>query len=510
MLRDERSRGSNILLVLAALAVVIAGLRAASEILAPMAVAAFVAVICLPAVLFLQGLHLSESTRHFLRRRLKFSEALLARLARARMGTGLAVTVVVVVLLGSFVGVGALIGTSIGDFRGTVQGYLSDRETLSDDARAVANFLDGVPELVGGEEAKDLLEADATELVSETEDPAAAGQDPTDSGDPAADSSFPKSSPMKGIDPNLLLNFALGVVAGAGTLLSNSFLVLMTAALLLLEAAGFPAKMREALGNPEHELQDFTRIVIKIQRYLWIKTVVSLLTGVTLGTLCWACEVQFPVLWGLLAFVLNFIPNIGSILAMFPPALLGFAEHGTIVALVIVAGYLVVNGAIGNLLEPKIMGRQLGLSALVVFLSMVFWGWTWGAVGMFLSVPLTMSVKIFLENTKDLRWAAVLMGGGIEDDGAKAEEPDPSRDSATEPRPDSASDPEEPAPAKPRRRRRRRPKRSGPREDAGNESRPDRPPSPEGLPATRPIRSGAGRRKWTRGREEEPGGDPPS
>ena len=109
----------------------------------------------------------------------------------------------------------------------------------------------------------------------------------------------------------------------------------------------------------------------------------------------------------------------GSILAAIAPVMLALIEGGTGRALAVAIVFLVINISLGNLLEPYLMGRRLGLSTLVVFLSLIFWGWVWGPVGMLLSVPLTMIVKIMLENTEDLAWIAVLLGSGPKREGSR-------------------------------------------------------------------------------------------
>jgi predicted PurR-regulated permease PerM len=124
-------------------------------------------------------------------------------------------------------------------------------------------------------------------------------------------------------------------------------------------------------------------------------------------------NLDFPVLLGLLAFLLNFVPTIGSILAGIPAVLLGLILHGFGHSLAVAAGYVVVNTIFGNIIEPNLMGRRLGLSTLVVILSLIFWGWVWGPVGMILSVPLTMVLKILFENTEDFRWISILLDKGV-------------------------------------------------------------------------------------------------
>ena len=148
-----------------------------------------------------------------------------------------------------------------------------------------------------------------------------------------------------------------------------------------------------------------------MQRYLATKTVISLFTGIFVGVPLALMRIEFALLWGLLAFLLNYIPNLGSAFASVPPVLLTLVEDGIGWALGVALVFIVVNAVFGNVVEPYLMGRRLGLSTLVVFLSLVFWGWVWGPIGMLLSVPLTMIIKIMLENTEDLRWIAVLLSG---------------------------------------------------------------------------------------------------
>ena len=140
-----------------------------------------------------------------------------------------------------------------------------------------------------------------------------------------------------------------------------------------------------------------------------LKTAISLVTGVIVWVMLLALDVRFAFVWGLLAFALNYIPNIGSVLAAIPPILQVLVFSGLYDALILLAGYLVINLVFGHILEPRMMGRGLGLSTLVVFLSLIFWGWLLGLVGMLLSVPLTIIVKIGLEQTAGGQSIAVLL-----------------------------------------------------------------------------------------------------
>ena len=150
-------------------------------------------------------------------------------------------------------------------------------------------------------------------------------------------------------------------------------------------------------------------MTLQVQNYLAIKTAVSVFTGVLVGIWVWALGLDLPLLWGLVAFIFNYIPNLGSILAAVPAVLLALVQFGPGRAAVVASGYLAINLVFGNDVEPMMLGRRLGLSTLVVFMSRVFWGWVWGPVGMLLSVPLTMMLKIAMENTEDLRWVAVML-----------------------------------------------------------------------------------------------------
>ncbi len=221
----------------------------------------------------------------------------------------------------------------------------------------------------------------------------------------------------KVVDPARAMQMAAQGLSSLGGLLTNTFLILLTVIFILLEASSFPAKLHRILPNPKQDLAQFDLFLEKIKHYMAIKTATSLLTGVAVSLWLWVIGVDYPLLWGVLAFFLNYVPNIGSIIAAAPALLLALIQLGPGDALWALAGYLLINGVVGNLIEPRFMGRGLGLSSLVVFLSLVFWGWVLGPVGMFLSVPLTMTAKIALEGREDTRWIAVLLGPEVGEEG---------------------------------------------------------------------------------------------
>lgn len=213
------------------------------------------------------------------------------------------------------------------------------------------------------------------------------------------------------LDPAQLLNLLVTTLSGAATLLTMALLVVLISAFMLFEAADIEARRPGVL--PDRARRQLARIARDMQSWLWVKTIISLATGVAAGLWVAAIGVDFALLWGLAAFLLNYIPNLGSLIAAFPPALIALIQFGPWAAALVAAGYLAINIGFGSFLEPYLMGRRVGLSPLVVLLSVVAWGWMWGIPGMLLSVPITMTVKIALEHSSEnLRWLPTLMEGG--------------------------------------------------------------------------------------------------
>jgi predicted PurR-regulated permease PerM len=169
-------------------------------------------------------------------------------------------------------------------------------------------------------------------------------------------------------------------------------------------------KLHKALPNAENSLDQAGSFMRQVNTYLVIKTTISLFTGLLVGIWLWILGVDFAPLWGLIAALMNFIPNVGSILAAVPAVLLAVVQLGVPDAVLVAAGYIAVNLLMGNVLEPRFMGNGLGLSPLVVFLSLMIWGWLFGPAGMFLSIPLTMIAKIALEQNPSTRWVAIMLG----------------------------------------------------------------------------------------------------
>src|SRR5664280_1825924 len=176
------------------------------------------------------------------------------------------------------------------------------------------------------------------------------------------------------INPAAVMRLTANLLTGLGSVLSDLVLILLTVTFILLEVSSFPVKLRTVLGDPKQLFPQFTKFAVDMKRYMVIKTLINLIAGILIAVWMYLLGVQFPVLWGFLAFLLHYIPNIGAVVAAIPAMLLTLVQLGMGSVMLVAAGYIVVGFIIGNVIEPRLMGRKLGLSTLVVFLSLVFWG----------------------------------------------------------------------------------------------------------------------------------------
>ncbi len=225
---------------------------------------------------------------------------------------------------------------------------------------------------------------------------------------------IPDESLLQFLDPAAAISFSGLVLQRMTSLLSNSLLIFMMVFFMIAEASYLPQKIALAFGTDDGNLEPLEKFQNNLSHYILIKSLASLLTGTVVWLLLTLLSVDFALLWGLLAFLLNFIPAIGSLIAAIPAILLALIDEGLGTAVLATMGYLIVNIAVGNVLEPRIMGNQLGLSALVVFGSLLFWGWVLGPVGMFLSVPLTIMLKIAMDTAPGTRWLAIMLSDHVE------------------------------------------------------------------------------------------------
>lgn len=217
------------------------------------------------------------------------------------------------------------------------------------------------------------------------------------------------------LDPNKVMVGVRLLLANASGAFMSMLLVLLTVIFILLEVRSMPAKLRAAFNITDEGEARIARLLAAINHYMRIKTLTSLATAACIWLMLWTLGIDFAPLWAVLAFFLNFVPVVGNIIMMIPATLLALVSAGISTTLAVAAGYLVVNTVIGNVIEPRIMGKGLGISTLAVFIALLFWGWLFGAVGMFLAVPLTAAVIIGLDASPHTRPIAILLGPELEE-----------------------------------------------------------------------------------------------
>lgn len=227
-------------------------------------------------------------------------------------------------------------------------------------------------------------------------------------------------------DPAKTVAMVRSLITSVGGLFSSGVLILLTVIFILAEASSLPAKMQAAFNTTEDTDARIKLVFDSINQYMVIKSLTSLATALLVWIWLWLLGIDFAILWGILAFLFNFVPFLGSVLMAIPAVLLALVQTDIPTTLLVALGYLVINTVIGSILEPRIMGRGLGISTLAVFLSLLFWGLVLGTVGVFLSVPLTMAIKVALDSSPYTRPIAILLGPEIEesskpaaDEGAK-------------------------------------------------------------------------------------------
>lgn len=336
---DEWNRGqaARFLVTVAAIVIIVAGMKAAQSIMVPFLLSVFIAIISGPLLFWLK---------------------------RKGMPAGLSLLVVIclVLILGLLLGV--LVGSSIKDFSQSLPLYQAHlQEKTAGLAKLLSSY--GI--------------------------------------------AMSEQTLIEYLDPGAAMKMASKMLTGLGNVLSNAFLIILTVIFILLEAASFPAKLHAVFGSAK-TINNFDTFLKNVNRYMVIKTWVSLGTGALIAIWLAILGVDYPLLWGVLVFLFNYVPNIGSIIAAVPAVLLTLIQLGTTHALLAGAGYVAVNLVVGNVIEPRFMGKGLGLSTLVVFLSLVFWGWVLGPVGMLLSIPLTMTVKIALSCSEETKNLGIMLG----------------------------------------------------------------------------------------------------
>ncbi len=330
---------NSVVISLAAVIVIIYGLQMAKVLLVPFLIAAFLAMITVRPMLWMQ---------------------------QRRVPAFLAAMIIVTIIMLIIFVMGSIVGRSVADFTAALPGYQERLDTIVDGVLAFAVKLLGVDESV--------------ESIADM------------------------------IDPGWAMGLAATILNGLKDVLTNTFLIIFTMIFMLLEASSVSIKLEAAFGSSVASFERPRAFLTNLGRYLGIKTVVSLATGLCAWLLTWSIGLDFPLLWAMLAFLLNYVPTIGSIIAAVPAILLALVQLGPAAATATLTGFVAINLVFGNIVEPRLMGYGVGISPLIVFVGLVFWGWVFGPVGMLLSVPLTMTLKLALESDENTRWIAIFLG----------------------------------------------------------------------------------------------------
>jgi len=338
-MNDQIKNKGSAAVTAAAVVVVIYGMQMAKVLLVPFLIAAFLALITVRPMLWLQ---------------------------QKRVPSFLAALVIVSAIMFLMAVLGTILGSSIADFTAALPVYQARLDAI------VAGAVQFITENLKG------------------------------------DGSMESLSDM--IDPGWAMGLVATILNSLKDVLTNTFLITFTMIFMLLEVSSVGTKVEAAFGRSAESLERPKAFLQNLGRYLGIKTVVSIATGFCAGTLTWSLGLDFPLLWAMLAFLLNYVPTIGSIIAAVPAVLLALVQLGPGAAGATAIGFAAINVAFGNIIEPRLMGYGVGISPLIVFVGLVFWGWVFGPVGMLLSVPLTMVLKLVMESDENTRWIAILIG----------------------------------------------------------------------------------------------------
>jgi predicted PurR-regulated permease PerM len=221
------------------------------------------------------------------------------------------------------------------------------------------------------------------------------------------------TSSIQNMDTHKLLGYVGTLLGGVVGLLSGVVMMLMVLIFLLIATPGLTTKFKIDFDEGSPTFGRFRSLAVDLREYVGITTLINLGVGVIDAIFLFILGIDFPILWGVMAFFMGYIPSVGFWMALLPPFALAFMEFGATKALIVLVGYILINGGIQNILQPKMMGSGLNLAPIVVVVSIFFWTWVLGPMGALLSIPLTMVVKeIFLEAYDDTRALVVLMDAG--------------------------------------------------------------------------------------------------
>lgn len=333
-------KGLSILLIMSAIVVLAAGLRAVQSIVVPLLAAGFIAMLALPLLVLLQR--------------------------TLRIPRWLSLLLVVGFTIGAVLGLGYLLASPIAQVKDQMPQYQARFEQLMLDAGAALKARG--------------VDVDAEAAIARMHD-------------------------WK------ITDYATEILSATVTALQNSVLILLVTAFILAEASTLPDKIRVALPRAS-VTGGLTSVGDKVRSYLAVVTQLNVLMGFMTYIAAVLLGVPFAPLLAFMVFFLNYIPTLGAIVGGAIPALFALVTVGWVAAIVMGVVQVLLGVVVGSVMQPRMLGSRLGLSPLVVLLSLVVWGYLLGVVGMFFAVPLTIIVKIVLDSTDDLRWLGILLGDG--------------------------------------------------------------------------------------------------
>ena len=381
------------LVAAAAVVVILAGLKAAQMIVAPFFLAAFFAIVLIPPLRWLKSKGFSDVTA--------FSVI-----------SGV-VLIVGIVMIGIFAKSANMFIDKIPDYQNKVSMTLA---TIDDALEPYGLSLWGgtkTPELPKETQATPETSQPLSDEVAELPETEEEGENEETAEelmvhDVLKLNELRESSPINTVG---IITFIQKGVMELCMLIGVAVLVLVMLVFMILEAARMPQKLLDAFGSKGITNDHLKKIADEIWRYMLIKGMISFFTGLFTGIFLWFMGIEYAALWGIMAFFFNFIPNLGPIISSAPPMALALFDHGFGTCAAVTSGLIAINWIGGYYFEPKYLGDGLGISPLVVLLSLIFWGWLFGVIGMFLSAPLTMVVKIVLHSFDDTKWVSRLMDG---------------------------------------------------------------------------------------------------
>ena len=338
---SDKTRGSltRLLVTMAAAVLVLAGLRAASSVIGPIAIALLITIAWSPASRWLQhrGWH---------------------PIVASLMGIVVGVTVVALLVV--------LIYSSLLQLESALPAYQERIGVLRDSA---TDLLARLP-----------FNVDTSQLSS-----------------------------AEALQPEAIVGYIVGFIGGLTSTAGNMAILLLIMVFMMIEAVRYPQKLRAAFHRSETSTSRLDGFVTSMRSYVVINTIFGLIAAVANTILLFALGVDLAILWGVLSFLLSFLPNIGFVIALAPPALLALLQFGVGRALLVVAGFSVINLIVDNVIKPRYVGESLDLSPAVVVISLVFWGWLLGPIGALLAVPFSIAARLLFDSHEESRWIGHLM-----------------------------------------------------------------------------------------------------